>query len=141
MSCTSRTPELRPGGACGASAGDPTPDPVDIAPDPRAALVAQLWARSVPADATPGRLYLAHRFAWPPPGIGLDLPATVRWLAHEEAPGSNRAAKWYALPDGAAGALAFAWRRPGDADPDPRAVSLVAVSTTGKRVTCLTSST
>ena len=70
-----------------------------------------------------------------PAGIGPNLPATVRWLAHEASPGSNRAASWYGLPDGAAGALAFAWRRPGDADPDPRAVSLVAVSTTGKRVT------
>ena len=40
--------------------------------------VAQLWARSVPADATPGRLYLALRLAWPPHGIGPELPAAVR---------------------------------------------------------------
>ena len=112
-----------------------TPEPADTGPDPRAAFVRLLWARAVPPDPTPGRLYLALRFAWPPPGIGLELPATVRWLAHEASPGSNRAAKWYGLPDGAAGALAFAWCRPGDADPDPRAVSLVAVSTTGERVT------
>ena len=128
---TSRTPELRPGGACGASAGDPTPDPADI-PDPRAALVAQLWARSVPADATPGRLYLALRLAWPPHGIGPELPAAVRWLACEASPGSDRAAKWYGLPDGAAGALIFAWCRPGDAD--PRAVTVIAVSAKGERL-------
>ena len=111
------------------------PQPADTGPDPRAALVAQLWACTVPADATPGRLYLALRFAWPPHGIGPNLPTTVRWLAHEASPGSNRAAKWYGLPEGAAGALTFAWWRPGDEDdPDPRAVSLVAVSTTGERV-------
>ena len=131
---TPLTPKSRPGGAGGASAGDPTPDPADIAPDPRAALVAQLWARSVPADATPGRLYLALRLAWPPHGIGPDLPATVRWLAHEASPGSDRAAKWYGLPDGAAGALVFAWCRPGDADPDPRAVSMEAIGAAGERI-------
>ena len=131
---TSRTPELRPGGACGASAGDPTPDPADIAPDPRAALVAQLWARSVPADATPGRLYLALRLAWPPHGIGPELPAAVRWLDANATPGKVPGAKWYGLPDGAAGALAFAWRRPGDADTDPRAVSMEAIGAAGERI-------
>ena len=65
------------------------PQPADTGPDPRAALVAQLWARAVPADPTPGRLYLALRFAWPPHGIGPNLPTTVRWLAHEASPGSN----------------------------------------------------
>ena len=111
-----------------------TPEPADTGPDPRAALVAQLWACAVPPDPTPGRLYLALRFAWPPAGIGPDLPTTVRWLAHEEAPGSDRAAKWYGLPDGAAGALVFAWCRPGDADPDPRAVSMEAIDATGERL-------
>ena len=80
----------------------------------------------------PGRLYLALRLAWPPHGIGPELPAAVRWLACEAAPGSDRAAKWYGLPDGAAGALIFAWCRPGDAD--PRAVTVIAVSAKGERL-------
>ena len=96
--------------------------------------MAQLWARAVPADSTPGRHYLARRLAWPPAGIGPELPATVRWLAREAAPGHDPAAKWYGLPDGAAGALVFAWRRPGDADPDPRAVSLESLDAAGKRI-------
>ena len=109
-----------------------TPEPADTGPDPRAALVAQLWARAVPADSTPGRLYLALRLAWPPHGIGPELPAAVRWLACEAAPGSDRAAKWYGLPDGAAGAVIFAWCRPGDAD--PRAVSMEAIDAAGERI-------
>ena len=128
------TPKSRPGGAGGARAGDPTPDPADIAPDPRAALVAQLWARAVPADSTPGRLYLALRLAWPPHGIGPELPAAVRWLDANATPGKVPGAKWYGLPDGAAGALAFAWRRPGDEDTDPRAVSMEAIGAAGKRI-------
>ena len=110
----------------------PRPAPADDAQDPKAALVARLWAATVPADATPGRHYLALRFAWPPAGIGPELPATVRWLAREAAPGRDAAAKWYGLPDGAAGVLAFAWRCPGDAD--PRAVSLEALAAAGKRI-------
>ena len=54
-----------------------SPQPADTGPDP---LVAQLWTRAVPPDPTPGRLYLALRFAWPPHGIGPNLPTTVRWL-------------------------------------------------------------
>ena len=116
------------------TASDPTPDPADIAPDPRAALVAQLWARSVPADATPGRLYLALRLAWPPHGIGPELPAAVRWLDANTAPGKAPAAKWYGLPDGAAGALAFVWRDTHTEDPDPRAVSMEAIGAAGERI-------
>ena len=98
------------------------------------AVLARVWARSVPADDQLARVYLARRFTWPPRGIGPDLPATVRWLAREAAPGSDRAAKWYGLPDGAAGALVFAWRDTNNPDPAPRAVLLVAVCTTGERV-------
>lgn len=104
-------------------------------PDPKAALVARLWARSVPADASAGRVYLARRFAWPPHGIGPDQPATVRWLPYGAARGREPAAKWYGLPDGAVGALGFAWRRPGEADPAPVALTLMAVDAAGDRVT------
>ena len=113
--------------------GDSTPEPAD-GPDPRAAFVRLLWARAVPADPTPGRLYLALRSAWTPAGIGPELPATVRWLTREAVPGHDAAAKWHGLPDGAVGALAFAWRRPGDADPDPRAVSFEALDAAGRRL-------
>ena len=109
-----------------------TPEPADTGPDPRAALVAQLWARAVPADPTPGRLYLALRFAWPPHGIGPDLPATVRWLDVQAAPAKVPDARWVGLPDGAAGALAFAWKR--SADRAPVAMSLEALDTTGRRI-------
>ena len=127
----SRDRERRPERPVG---GDSIPEPADTGPDPRAAFVRLLWARAVPADSTPGRHYLARRLAWPPAGIGPELPATVRWLAREAAPGHDPAAKWYGLPDGAAGALVFAWRRPGDADPDPRAVTVIAVSAQGERL-------
>ena len=109
-----------------------SPQPADAGPDPRAALVAQLWARAVPADPTPGRLYLALRFAWPPHGIGPDLPATVRWLDVQAAPAKVPDARWVGLPDGAAGALAFAWKR--SADRAPVAMSLEVLDTTGRRI-------
>ena len=98
-------------------------------------MVARLWAAAVPADASAGRVYLAKRFAWPPHGIGPDLPATVRWLAREAAPGRDKAARWYGLPDGAVGALVFAWRRPGDADLAPVAASMEALDVNGDRLT------
>ncbi len=113
----------------------PAPTHTHGFPDPKAALVARLWARSVPADASAGRVYLARRFAWPPHGIGPDLPATVRWLPYGAARGREPAAKWYGLPDGAVGALGFAWRRPGEADPAPVALTLMAVDAAGDRVT------
>ena len=69
------TPESRHGAPERERAGDATPDPADTGPDPRAALVRLLWARAVPADPTPGRVYLALRFAWPARGIGPELPA------------------------------------------------------------------
>ena len=119
------------------------------APDARAALAARLWAESGPADSTPGRAYLAARFAWPPAGIGPDLPATVRWLA-SGAVAPEPAAKWRDLPAGAVGALVFAWRSAETVTQDRplhelpprhelarchRAVSLLAVAAAGERVT------
>ena len=106
-------------------------------PDPRIELARRLWRLSGAADDSPGRVYLARRFAWPPAGIGPELPATVRWLPVESGRFEDRAAKWYGLPRGAAGALVFAWRRPGETGPAtaPAAVSLIAASDAGERVT------
>ena len=86
------TPKSRPGGAERASAGNPAPGMAESRGNAKTALVRRLWARSVPADDQLARVYLARRFAWSPRGIGPDLPATVRWLAREAAPGSDRAA-------------------------------------------------
>ena len=69
-----------------------TPEPADTGPDPRAAFVRLLWARAVPPDPTPGRAVPGAPLRMAPAGIGPNLPATVRWLAHEASPGSNRAA-------------------------------------------------
>ena len=102
------------------------------APDARAALAARLWAASGPADSTAGRVYLARRCTWPPAGIGPDLPAAVRWLPAELARFRDESVKWYGLPAGAAGALAFAWRTLAG---ELAAVSLLAVSAAGERVT------
>ena len=100
--------------------------PPDGEADARAVLVRRLWTRAVPADPTAGRVYLALRFAWPPAGIGPELPATVRWLARGGEPRSY----WPGVPD-AAGALAFAWRRP---DGELATLTLMAVSAAGERV-------
>ena len=97
--------------------------------------MARLWAAAVPADASAGRHYLAGRFTWSPHGIGPDLPATVRWLPAGAGPEREAAARWFGLPDGAVGALAFAWRRPGETDPAPAALTLMAVDAAGERVT------
>ncbi len=104
------------------------------AEDPRIGLTRALWRSTTPPDATPGRTYLAARDAWPPRGIGPDLPATVRWLAADAAPAVDRAAKWYGLPPGAAGSIVFAWRSPAAPDRWPSALSLLAVSADGERL-------
>ena len=111
----------------------PRPDP-EPAPDPRIALAACLWRASVPADDTPGRVYLAQRWAWPPLGIGPDLPPSVRWLDAGAQPAPAPAAKWRGLPPGVAGALVFAWRSADEAaGGDLRAVSLEALDASGRR--------
>ena len=106
----------------------PAPKPKQApAPSP---LPQRLWAASVPADATLARQYLANRFAWPPPGIGPDLPADVRWLAKERAPQPDPAAKWFCLPPTCAGAIFFAWRSVSGA---LQAVSLESLQMDGSR--------
>ena len=111
----------------------PGPDPHSES-GPRERLARTLWAATVEADVTPGRTYLAKRFAWPPAGIGPRLLPDVRWLARDAAPARDEAAKWYGLPRGAVGALAFAGRRPGETNEAPAAVSLLAVSEAAERV-------
>ena len=81
------------------------------------------------------RTLLAARWVWPPAGTGPDVPDTVRWLPHKDAPDSYSALRWPGLPRGADGALVFAWRVPG-ASPDPpvQAISLEALDANGVHV-------
>ena len=138
----------RPVEAIPARTGE-SPAPVPSV-EPRVRCARSLWDSAIAPDASPGRAYLARRWAWPPVGTpdrkrsretgtvggrhetheSAPLPASVRWLDATAAPKPDRAAKWYGLPAGAAGALTFAWRTP-DA---LAAVSLIAVSDAGERV-------
>ena len=60
----------------------------------------------------------------------------MRWLAREAAPARDVAARWYGLPRDAAGALVFAYRPLLPAPESlPAALSLLAVSAAGERVT------
>ena len=95
-------------------------------------LVRSLWKAARVPDETPGRAYLASRWAWSPCGIGPALPGSVRWLEAANAPGRNPEAKWYGLPHGAAGCLSFAYRcvETGVG----MGLALLAVSEAGERV-------
>ena len=96
-------------------------------------LTASLWKAGGDPDQSPGRAYLALRFAWPPRGAGPALPCSVRWLDRANAPpGSDRAAKWYGLPDGAAGCLVFVYRHATTLK--ETGLALLAVSEAGERV-------
>ena len=81
----------------------------------------RIWGAAIPANGTPARRYLADRLAWPPDGIGPDLPAGVRWLPRERAPAADPAGEWYRLPAGAAGAVVYRLAA-------PRSVTAAAVS-------------
>ena len=72
---------------------------------PRIDRAAAIWAASVAADATPARRYLAGRLAWPPDGIGPDLPASVRWIPASAWPRPGPGLP--GLPREAAGAILF----------------------------------
>ena len=84
---------------------------------PAEPLAERLWTAAGDANRSPGRAWLAERHAWPPRGIGPDLPPAVRWMPREAAPGGADGDSWRGLPDGAAGALVFAWRAPGESVP------------------------
>ena len=95
--------------------GPPTHAPVSapvngVSAAQKHSLVKSLWRAAHASDETPGRAYLASRFAWSPCGIGPALPGSVRWLEAANAPGRNPEAKWYGLPHGAAGCLVFVYR-------------------------------
>ena len=107
----------------------------EAAPKPAPAIAVRLWAATAPADPTPSRVCLARRLAWPPRGIGPDLPAAVAWLPADAAP--PRCKGWPGLPDGAAGAVAFRFGDPvrfNEAAPAALAVSLEALSVDGNRL-------
>ncbi len=94
---------------------EPTPTPAGTDGDREATAYArQLWAKGVPADDTPGRIYLTERWVWP--GLHVtgapNLPAeVVRWLSRKTAARTvapcTEKGLW--LPKGAAGALMFAF--------------------------------
>ena len=88
-------------------------------------IAAELWKAGQRADGTPARLYLAGRLAWPPDGVGCDLPPSVRWVDAKAAKEAG-----YALPKWAAGAVLYRFEA---RDGSGRAVSLDAVTDEGKR--------
>ena len=93
-------------------------------PPPRrqaAPMAADLWAAAQPADATPGRDWLAGRFVWPPRGLGPELPADCRWLPRNV---------WREIPAVAAGALLFGYRQAGTLT----GLGAVLISRIGERV-------
>ena len=77
-------------------------------PAKRPDLPGLVWAASIPADGTPGAVYLAKRAAWPG---GEVLPASVRWVTAAE---YSRIGGSPRLPAGAAGALVYGYAMPGD---------------------------
>lgn len=93
----------------------------------RDALARALWDAGESSDASPGRLWLASRCAWPPAGVGPDLPSTVRWVTRER----GSALGMHGWEAAAIGALVFAW---GAGAGDVAAVSLAAVDSEGCRV-------
>ena len=96
-----RRPErLRPAGQ------QPTPAPT--APAKRPDLPELVWSASMPADGTPGAVYLASRAAWT---AGVPLPPSVRWCLAAE---YSRVGGWPRLPARAAGVLVFRYAQPGD---------------------------
>ena len=96
------------------------------------AQAAALWQASIEAtgDATGSlaHIYLAGRQVWPPPELGIDLPATVSWI---EAGAWPVALSHYKLPAQAAGAVLFALT---DASRKIQAVQLEALTAQGRRL-------
>ena len=79
--------------------------PGDSIDDPKTACARRIWDAATPSTGTPAHRYLAERFAWPRNGPA--LPASVRWLAVDRAPSTDRVASWFGLPDGATGAVVY----------------------------------
>ena len=112
-------PTRRPPAPAPSIATPTAPKPSKTAP-----LAAAILAASVPADNTPARSYLAHRWTWPPLGIGPDLPASVRWCSVADVPPRC------GLPTDSAGVVVYVFRRPDD--DDAPAVALEAVTSAGR---------
>ena len=112
------TPDTRP----------TTNTPCEPTADP---LAMQLWTAARPARATSCHTYLTRRNAWPPFGIGPELPPTVRWLAHAAAPERQppppEKMRWPGLPRHAIGAMLFAWRAPGEIDSPIQAITAIPI--------------
>ncbi|MDE0026893.1 MAG: toprim domain-containing protein [Spirochaetaceae bacterium] len=115
---------------------------------PTSTVAAVILSRSVPADATPARAYLAARGTWPPFGTGPNLPPSVRWLPPEawpdlpgwpgrngldrrlHPPADGVRSQRSGAPPTLCGAVVFALARPGY---EPDAVTLEAVTAAGRR--------
>ena len=94
----------------------PNPEQTGETASPDAARIAgaaRIWDAAIRATGTPAHRYLAERFAWPRNGPA--LPSSVRWLPVDRAPPTDRAASWFGLPDGAAGAVVYRFDRRGGA--------------------------
>ena len=110
-------------------ARDKPPTAAPRAPDARVERARRLWAASEAPEGTPARHYLVERRAWPPEGPDLPrLPPSVRWIPARRWPQN---AVMLALPDGAAGVIAFAFDSPGGG---LRAVSVDALDQDGARL-------
>ena len=123
---TSRHPPA-PLRALAGDAAPAAPVPTAAPSAPRDDLPARVWAATEPLPVDgPGVAYLVGRGIWP---AGEPVPGTVRWLP---AAAAARVGVRPRLPDLAAGALAYLYAGPGEAE--TWAVQLEAVNGTGKRV-------
>ena len=108
----------------------PTPEPPSHTDEgtsnnrERAAQIAQARAvlnASVAGDGTPARAYLAGRLAWPPDGVGPDLPPSVRWIARSQWPAVRSLPS---LPPGVSSAIVY---RYDDPKGEPQAIDVEAL--------------
>ena len=96
------------------------------------AQAATLWQASVEttgnSTGSPAHTYLARRRVWPPPELGIDLPATVSWI---EVGAWPVALSHYKPPPQAAGAVLFALT---NASGNIQGVQLEALTAQGRRL-------
>ena len=75
-------------------AGTARPDrPARAAPkpaEPNPGIARAIWDAAKPATGTIAHDYLAGRYVWPPPELGVSLPDSIRYLATADAPARIR---------------------------------------------------
>ena len=108
-------------------AGTARPDrPARAAPkpaEPNLGIARAIWDAAKPATGTIAHDYLAGRYVWPPPELGVSLPDSIRCLATADAPARTRG--WGGLPKDAVGAIVYRYVRP---DGETAAVSIDALA-------------